>query len=135
MAVFIPVAMMGGTSGAFSAPSSVSRWRVAVGISAINAFTLLRHCALFSKPYIDEHENTKNNFAARFRKAFNAVFERLSRYVRGYCISSIDGCCGNDRHRSGVVVLLVNITKRLILQEDTGTVMASMNTKPGSSNT
>ena len=84
MAVFFPVAMMGGTSGAFYAQFGITM-AVAVGISAINAFTLSPAlCALLLKPYIDEHGNTKDNFAARFRKAFNAVFYRLSRrYVRG----------------------------------------------------
>ena len=73
MAVFFPVGMMGGTSGAFYTQFGITM-AVAVGISAINAFTLSPAlCALLLKPYIDEHGNTKNNFAARFRKAFNAV--------------------------------------------------------------
>jgi len=84
MAVFIPVAMMGGTSGAFYAQFGITM-AVAVGISAINAFTLSPAlCALFLKPYIDEHGNTKNNFAARFRKAFNAVFEPLCAWCTVY---------------------------------------------------
>ena len=137
MAVFIPVAMMGGTSGAFYAQFGITM-AVAVGISAINAFTLSPAlCALFLKPYIDEHGNTKNNFAARFRKAFNAVFERLSRrYVRGvlYIIHRRWLLWGTIAASFGLLVLLVNITKTgLIPQEDTGTVMVSMNTKPGSS--
>ena len=137
MAVFIPVAMMGGTSGAFYAQFGITM-AVAVGISAINAFTLSPAlCALFLKPYIDEHGNTKNNFAARFRKAFNAVFERLSRrYVRGvlYIIHCRWLLWGTIAASFGLLVLLVNITKTgLIPQEDTGTVMVSMNTKPGSS--
>lgn len=111
---------------------------VAVGISAVNAFTLSPAlCALLLKPYIDEQGNTKNNFAARFRKAFNAVFDRLSRrYVRGvmfiihrrWLLWSIIGIS------FGLLVLLVNVTKTgLIPEEDTGTVMVSMNTKPGTS--
>ncbi|MBP3836242.1 MAG: efflux RND transporter permease subunit, partial [Pyramidobacter sp.] len=84
MAVFIPVAMMGGTSGAFYSQFGITM-AVAVGISAINAFTLSPAlCALLLRPYTDEHGNPKDNFAARFRKAFNAVFNRFSnRYVRG----------------------------------------------------
>ena len=137
MAVFIPVAMMGGTSGAFYAQFGITM-AVAVGISAINAFTLSPAlCALFLKPYIDEHGNMKNNFAARFRKAFNAVFDRLSRrYVRGvlYIIHRRWLLWGTIAASFGLLVLLVNITKTgLIPQEDTGTVMVSMNTKPGSS--
>ena len=137
MAVFFPVAMMGGTSGAFYTQFGITM-AVAVGISAVNAFTLSPAlCALLLKPYIDEQGNTKNNFAARFRKAFNAVFDSLSRrYVRGvmfiihrrWLLWSIIGIS------FGLLVLLVNVTKTgLIPEEDTGMVMVSMNTKPGTS--
>lgn len=137
MAVFIPVAMMGGTSGAFYAQFGITM-AVAVGISAVNAFTLSPAlCALFLKPYTNEYGNTKNNFAARFREAFNAIFDRLShRYVRGvlYIIRRRWLLWGTIITSFGLLVLLVNITKTgLIPQEDTGTVMVSMNTKPGSS--
>lgn len=129
--------MMGGTSGAFYTQFGITM-AVAVGISAVNAFTLSPAlCALLLKPYIDEQGNTKNNFAARFRKAFNAVFDSLSRrYVRGvmfiihrrWLLWSIIGIS------FGLLVLLVNVTKTgLIPEEDTGTVMVSMNTKPGTS--
>lgn len=131
------VYLMGGTSGAFYTQFGITM-AVAVGISAVNAFTLSPAlCALLLKPYIDEQGNTKNNFAARFRKAFNAVFDRLSRrYVRGvmfiihrrWLLWSIIGIS------FGLLVLLVNVTKTgLIPEEDTGTVMVSMNTKPGTS--
>ncbi len=137
MAVFIPVAMMGGTSGSFYAQFGITM-AVAVGISAINAFTLAPAlCALLLKPYTDEEGNAKNNFAARFRKAFNAVFNRMSnRYVRGvlyvihrrWLLWSVIGVS------IVLLVILMNVTKTgLIPQEDTGTVMVSMNTKPGSS--
>ncbi len=137
MAVFIPVAMMGGTSGSFYAQFGITM-AVAVGISAINAFTLAPAlCALLLKPYTDEDGNAKNNFAARFRKAFNAVFNRMSnRYVRGvlyvvhrrWLLWSVIGVS------IVLLVILMNVTKTgLIPQEDTGTVMVSMNTKPGSS--
>lgn len=137
MAVFIPVAMMGGTSGSFYAQFGITM-AVAVGISAINAFTLSPAlCALLLRPYTDEEGNAKNNFAARFRKAFNAVFNRMSsRYVRGvlyvvhrrWLMWSVIGVS------IALLVVLMNVTKTgLIPQEDTGTVLISMNTKPGSS--
>ena len=137
MAVFIPVAMMGGTSGSFYAQFGITM-AVAVGISAINAFTLSPAlCALLLRPYTDEEGNAKNNFAARFRKAFNAVFSRMSsRYVRDvlyvvhrkWLLWSVIGVS------LVLLVILMNITKTgLIPQEDTGTVLVSMNTKPGSS--
>lgn len=129
--------MVGGTSGAFYAQFGITM-AVAVGISAINAFTLSPAlCALFLKPYTDEHGNTKNNFAARFRKAFNAVFNRLSRrYVRGvlYIIHRRWLLWGTIAVSFGLLVLFVNVTKTgLIPEEDTGTVSVSMNTKPGTS--
>lgn len=137
MAVFIPVAMMGGTSGSFYTQFGITM-AVAVGISAINAFTLSPAlCALLLKPYKDEYGNTKNNFAARFRKAFNAVFDRLSRrYVHGvmFIIHRKWLMWGSIAVSLVLLVLLMNATKTgLVPEEDTGTIMISMNTKPGTS--
>ena len=137
MAVFIPVTMMGGTSGSFYAQFGITM-AVAVGISAINAFTLSPAlCALLLRPYTDEKGNAKNNFAASFRKAFNAVFNRMSnRYVRGvlYVVHRRWLLWSVIAVSIGLLVILMNVTKTgLIPQEDTGTVLVSMNTKPGSS--
>lgn len=137
MAVFIPVSMMGGTSGSFYTQFGITM-AVAVGISAINAFTLSPAlCALLLRPYIDENGNPRHNFAARFRKAFNAVFARMSRrYVRGmmFIVRRRWMLWGIIAVSLGLLVLFVNITKTgLIPDEDTGTVMISMNTKPGTS--
>jgi len=137
MAVFIPVSMMGGTSGAFYTQFGITM-AVAVGISAINAFTLSPAlCALLLKPYTDEHGNTKDNFAARFRKAFNAVFSRMSRrYVRGvmFVVRRKWLLCSIIAVSLGLLAVLVKTTKTgLIPEEDTGTVMVSMSTKPGTS--
>ena len=139
MAVFIPVAMMGGTSGSFYAQFGITM-AVAVGISAINAFTLAPAlCALLLRPYTDEEGNAKNNLAARFRKAFNAVFNRMSsRYVRGVLYVVHRRWLMWSAIGVSIVLLMVlmNVTKTgLIPQEDTGTVLVSMNTKPGSSMT
>ncbi len=69
MAVFIPVSMMGGTSGVFYTQFGITM-AVAVAISAVNALTLSPAlCAMLLKPYVDEEGNEKENFAARFRKA------------------------------------------------------------------
>lgn len=137
MAVFIPVAMMGGTSGSFYSQFGITM-AVAVGLSAVNSFTLAPGlCALMLRPYTDENGVERQNFAARFRKAFNAVFDRFSqRYVRGmryivrrrWLLWSIIGVS------VALLGVLMNLTKTgFIPQEDTGTVMLSMNTKPGSS--
>lgn len=137
MAVFIPVSMMGGTSGAFYTQFGITM-AVAVGISAINAFTLSPAlCALLLKPYTDEQGNTKDNFAARFRKAFNAVFSRMShRYVRGvmFVVRRKWLLCSIIAVSLGLLAVLVKTTKTgLIPEEDTGTVMVSMSTRPGTS--
>ena len=137
MAVFIPVAMMGGTSGAFYKQFGVTM-AVAVGISAINAFTLSPAlCALMLKPYIDECGNTKNNFAARFRNAFNAVFDVMSqRYVRGmvFFVKRRWLMWGTLIVSLVLLTLFVRTTKTgLIPDEDTGSVMVSLNSKPGTS--
>ena len=84
MAVFIPVAMMGGTSGTFYTQFGITM-AVAVGISALNALTLSPAlCALIMKPYLDENGEMRDNFAARFRKAFNAIFTAMiNKYKHG----------------------------------------------------
>lgn len=137
MAVFIPVSMMGGTSGVFYTQFGITM-AVAVGLSAVNALTLSPAlCALLLRPYFDAEGKPKTGFAARFRKAFNAAFDVIvKRYVRGV----IYFC----RHRAvtwgllaSAVVLLVVLMRTtktgLVPDEDTGTVMVSINTKPGSS--
>ncbi|MCC8036012.1 MAG: efflux RND transporter permease subunit, partial [Rikenellaceae bacterium] len=68
MAVFIPVAMMGGTSGKFYTQFGITM-AVAVGLSALNALTLSPAlCALLLKPYMREDGMEKTKFTTRFRK-------------------------------------------------------------------
>ncbi len=135
MAVFIPVSMMGGTSGVFYTQFGITM-AVAVGISAINTFTLAPAlCALLLKPYMDESGNVKNNFAARFRRAFNAVFDAMvQRYVRGVVlfIKRRWLMWGTLAAALALLVVLARTTKTgLVPQEDTGAVYISLNTRPG----
>lgn len=137
MAVFIPVAMMGGTSSMFYTQFGITM-AVAVGLSAINAFTISPAlCALLLKPYRDEHGNEKNNFAARFRKAFNAVFDAMvSKYVRGvlFFIRKRWLMWGTLAAALVLLVVMVRYTKTgLVPQEDMGMVYVSMNSRPGTS--
>ena len=137
MAVFIPVSMIGGTSGEFYKQFGLTM-AIAVGISAINAFTLSPAlCALLLRPYKDEFGREKNNFAARFRRRFNKMFET---FTGGY----LKGVNRFVKRRWAVwsiltvsvmaLVLLMHGTKTgLVPQEDTGTVLISINLKPGSS--
>lgn len=137
MAVFIPVSMMGGTSGVFYTQFGITM-AVAVGISAVNTFTLAPAlCALLLKPYMDENGKEKNNFAARFRRAFNAVFDAMiQRYVRGVLLFIKRRWLMWGTLAAALVLLavLVRSTKTgLVPQEDMGMVYVSMNTRPGTS--
>ena len=137
MAVFIPVAMMGGTSGVFYTQFGITM-AVAVGISAINALTLSPAlCALILKPYLDENGEMRDNFAARFRKAFNTAFSAMvNKYKHGVLLFI--------KHKwlmwstlglaVAALVLLMNTTKTgLVPDEDQGTIMVNVTAAPGSS--
>ena len=137
MAVFIPVSMMGGTSGIFYTQFGITM-AVAVGLSAVNALTLSPAlCALLLKPYMDENGQMRDNFAARFRKAFNTSFSALvNKYKHGVLLFI--------KHKwlmwstlglaLAALVLLMNTTKTgLVPDEDQGTIMVNVTTAPGSS--
>ncbi|MDH6342729.1 HAE1 family hydrophobic/amphiphilic exporter-1 [Parabacteroides sp. PFB2-12] len=137
MAVFIPVSMMGGTSGIFYTQFGITM-AVAVGISAVNALTLSPAlCALLMKPYIGADGQEKNGFSDRFRKAFNHSFTAMiDRYKYGVLFFI--------RRRwltwtlllamfAGLVVLMMNTKKGFVPDEDMGTIMVNVNMPPGSS--
>ena len=137
MAVFIPVAMMGGTSGVFYTQFGLTM-AVAVGLSALNALTLSPAlCAIIMKPYLDENGEMRDNFAARFRKAFNTAFNAMiNKYKHGVMLFI--------KHKwlmwstlvlaLAALVLLMNTTKTgLVPDEDQGTIMVNVTTAPGSS--
>ena len=137
MAVFIPVSFMGGTSGTFYTQFGLTM-SVAVGISAINALTLSPAlCALLLKPYINEDGTQKNNFAARFRKAFNSAFDvMVDKYKtivlffikRRWLTWSLLACS------VVLLVLLMNNTKTsLVPDEDQGVIFVNVSTAAGSS--
>lgn len=137
MAVFIPVSFMSGTSGTFYTQFGLTM-AVAVGISAINALTLSPAlCAILLKPYINEDGTQKNNFAARFRKAFNAAFDvMVNKYEkivfffikRKWLTWSLLGAS------VVALILLMNTTKTsLVPEEDQGTIMINVSSTPGSS--
>mgnify|MGYP001067045939 FL=1 len=137
MAAFIPVSFMGGTSGTFYTQFGLTM-AVAVGISAINALTLSPAlCALLLKPYINEDGTQKNNFAARFRKAFNSAFDvMVDKYKtivlffikRRWLTWSLLACS------VVLLVLLMNNTKTsLVPDEDQGVIFVNVSTAAGSS--
>ena len=135
MAVFIPVSMMGGTSGIFYTQFGITM-AVAVGISGINALTLSPAlCALMLKPH-DEHDGKKQGFAARFGKAFDAAFNSLTtKYQRGVNFFF------KRRWALWAVLLLTVVTMgylftttktSLVPSEDQGTIMVNVTMAPGS---
>ncbi|MDD3038803.1 efflux RND transporter permease subunit [Bacteroides sp.] len=137
MAVFIPVSFMGGTSGTFYTQFGLTM-AVAVGISAVNALTLSPAlCALLLRPYINEDGTQKNNFAARFRKAFNSAFdvwvEKYKNIVlffikRKWLTWSLLACS------IVLLVFLMNTTKTsLVPDEDQGVIFVNVSTASGSS--
>ena len=137
MAVFIPVSMMGGTSGVFYTQFGITM-AVAVGISALNALTLSPAlCALILKPYLDENGEMRDNFAARFRKAFNSGFSTLiNKYKHGVLLFiKHKWLMWSTLGLSFVaLILLMNSTKTgLVPDEDQGTIMVNVTTAPGTS--
>lgn len=137
MAVFIPVSFMTGTSGTFYTQFGLTM-AVAVGISTINALTLSPAlCALLLRPYTNEDGTQKNNFAARFRRAFNAAFESVTeRYKKGvlFFIRRKWLAWSFLAATVAILVLLMNSTKTgLVPDEDQGLVFVSVATTPGSS--
>ncbi len=138
MAVFIPTSMMGGTSGIFYTQFGITM-AVAVGLSAVNALTLAPAlCALILKPYLDEDGNTVNeNFAARFRRAFNTAFDVLiEKYKMGvmFFIKRKWMMWATLMASVALLVVLMNNTKTgFVPDEDLGTIMVNVTTAPGSS--
>ncbi len=137
MAVFIPVSFMGGTSGTFYTQFGLTM-AVAVGISALNALTLSPAlCALLLRPYVDEDGNEKDNFAARFRKAFNAAFSVIvGKYRNGvlffikrrWLTWSLLACA------VALLVVFMSTTKTaLVPDEDQGVILVDVSTPPGCS--
>ena len=137
MAVFIPVSFMGGTSGTFYTQFGLTM-AVAVGISAVNALTLSPAlCALLLRPYINEDGSEKENFAARFRKAFNAAFSvMVKKYQVGvlFFVKRRWLAWGLIAASVVLLVLLMRTTKTsLVPEEDQGVVLVNVTTPSGSS--
>lgn len=131
MAVFIPTAFLGGTSGTFYMQFGLTM-AVAVAISTFNALTLSPAlCALFMRS-----QTGSKGFGARFHTAFETSFTCLTaRYTRGLQRMF--------RHKwlvgmallvaVALLVLMLNTTKTgLVPDEDMGTVFINVSTPPGS---
>ena len=137
MAVFLPVSMIGGTSGAFYTQFGLTM-AIAVGISAINALTLSPAlCSILLKPHDEAGREVKMSWGKRLSMALDASFGRITdRYMKGVTFML--------RHRwfaalllvvavGGLVYLMQNTKTGLVPQEDMGTVRVDVSTPPGSS--
>ena len=136
MAVFIPVSMMGGTSGTFYTQFGITM-AVSVGISAINALTLSPAlCAMWLSPKTDEAGN-KVGFMRRLGTAFETGFEAVKRqYLKSVQLFLHHRWLAPVLVVAGVVLLVfnMNVTKTgLIPKEDMGVLRIDVTTKPGSS--
>lgn len=135
MAVFVPVSMMGGTSGTFYTQFGITM-AAAVGISALNALTLSPAlCAVMLKPH--HNSSAKAGFTERFRIAFDTTFSLLTfRYVRSVIFfvrrKPLMWMCFIVS--VALLAFFMNTTKTgLVPDEDTGSVMVNISTPPGSS--
>ncbi len=137
MVVFIPVSFMGGTSGTFYRQFGLTM-AAAVGISMVNALTLSPAlCALILRPHVNADGMAHNNFSARFRKAFNAVFDKIvMRYARmlmplirhKWLPWALLACSSVI-----LVVLMANTKTGLVPDEDQGILFVNVNAAPGTS--
>lgn len=135
MAVFIPVSMMGGTSGIFYTQFGITM-AVAVGISGINALTLSPAlCAMMLKPHDENHEG-RPTLMQRFGKAYNTAFDALlKRYQRGvhFFVKRRWVLWGTLALSIAAMAYLFTSTKTgLVPSEDQGTIMVNVTMAPGS---
>ena len=136
MSVFIPVSFMPGTSGTFYRQFGLTM-AFAIGFSAINALTLSPAlCAILLKPH-KEGEGHKKTFVSRFHIAFNVAYNNmLAKYKNGVAhfvhhkkLSFLGVIVGTI-----ILIVLMNITPTgLVPNEDTGTIMVTVDLQPGTS--
>ncbi len=137
MAVFIPVSMIGGTSGIFYTQFGITI-AVSVGLSAVSALTLAPALsALLLKPYVDEDGKEIDNFSARFRKRFSAGFNAIvNKYKYGvlffirrkWMMWTILAACV-----CALVFLMMSTKTGLVPDEDKDVIMVNVDAAPGSS--
>ncbi len=136
-AVFIPVSFMGGTSGTFYRNFGITM-AVSIVISAINALTLSPALsALFLKPHNEDGSERKMSWGERFSTAFNAAFESMQSKYQKLIRRIVERpliAVGAVLVGAVCLVYLAQTTKTgLIPSEDTGSILASVSTPPGTS--
>ena len=138
MAVFIPVSFLPGTSGIFYRQFGITM-AIAIGISAVNALTLSPAlCAIFLKPHDENHKNEKNNtFIKRFHTAFNSTYNTLLGKYKKRVLGIIQHpyiTIGSVVIGIALLVFLMKVTPTgFVPNEDTGTIMGTVDLAPGTS--
>lgn len=137
MAVFIPVSMMGGTSGIFYRQFGLTM-AAAVGLSAVNALTFCPAlCAVMLRPHNADGTKSKATLMQRFGKAFDAAFSGFTqRYVNSviFFVRRKSVMWVSLAVAVALLAWFMNTTKTgLVPDEDTGSVMVNISTPPGSS--
>lgn len=135
MAVFIPVSFISGTSGIFYRQFGLTM-AIAIGLSALNALTLSPAlCAIFLKPH--DGKAKKQSFIDRFHTAFNTTYNTLLGKYKTVVLKQI--------HRpfltiafviigiAGLLVLMNVTPTGFVPNEDSGTVMGTVNLPEGTS--
>lgn len=136
MAVFIPVSFISGTSGIFYRQFGLTM-AIAIALSALNALTLSPAlCAIFLKPH-DEDQKKKSTFIDRFHTAFNTTYNTLLGKYKNVVLKQI--------HRpyltlgfvvigiAALVTLMAVTPTGFVPNEDTGTVMGTVDLPEGTS--
>ncbi len=136
MAVFIPVSFISGTSGIFYRQFGLTM-AIAIALSALNALTLSPAlCAIFLKPN-DENQKKKSTFIDRFHTAFNTTYNTLLGKYKNAVLKQI--------HRpyltlgfvvisiAALVTLMAVTPTGFVPNEDTGTVMGTVDLPEGTS--
>lgn len=136
MAVFIPVSFISGTSGIFYRQFGLTM-AIAIALSALNALTLSPAlCAIFLKPH-DENQKKKSTFIDRFHTAFNTTYNTLLGKYKNAALKQI--------HRpyltlgfvvigiAALVTLMAVTPTGFVPNEDTGTVMGTVDLPEGTS--
>ena len=134
MAVFIPVTMMGGTSGMFYTQFGITL-ATAVGISCVSALVVCPAlCAMLMRP--SDGSKSAKSFNGRVRAAYNASFgavmSKYSRYLHG--VVNHRWVAWGSVVAAFVLLYLTmtNLPKGLVPQEDQGVLMVNVTCAPGS---
>ena len=142
MAVFIPVTMMGGTSGMFYTQFGVTL-ATAVGISCVSALVVCPAlCAMLMRPAKENREahNTISAFFLGLNKRTRTAYEASFGAVMGKYTRFLRGVVNHRWVAWGSVVAafvllyltMISLPKGLVPQEDQGVLMVNVTCPPGS---